>query len=96
MRKTLKRIRFRIFFYNIPAFCRIKIFTERGDLIETLEHTDGSGDEPWDSITSSRQVVVSGLYIAHIEVTEDYADPITGEILYRKGESTIKKFVIVR
>ena len=86
----------RIFFYNIPAFCRIKIFTERGDLIETLEHTDGSGDEPWDSITSSRQVVVSGLYIAHIEVTEDYADPITGEILYRKGESIIKKFVIIR
>ena len=93
---SIKGNKDKIIFYNIPAFCRIKIFTERGDLVETLEHTDGSGDEPWNSITSSRQVVVSGLYIAHIEVTEDYPDPITGEILYRKGESTIKKFSIVR
>ena len=53
----------KIGFLNIPAFCTIKIFTERGDLITTLEHTDGSGDEYWNSVTSSRQVVVSGLYI---------------------------------
>lgn len=92
----LKGNKDKIIFYNIPAFCRIKIFTERGDLVETLEHTDGSGDEPWDSITSSRQVVVSGLYIAHFEVTEDYSDPVTGELLYRKGDSAIRKFAIVR
>ena len=86
----------KIGFFNIPALCTIKIFTERGDLIATLEHTDGSGDEYWNSITSSRQVVVSGLYIAYFEVTQDYHDPVTGELLYKKGDNTFKKFVIIR
>ena len=86
----------RILFVDIPPFCTIKIFTERGDLIQTIEHTDGSGDEPWDQTTSSRQIVVSGVYIAHFEVTEDYTDPNTGEMTFRKGESTYRKFVIIR
>ncbi|MBN2423487.1 MAG: hypothetical protein JXB44_00560 [Calditrichaceae bacterium] len=85
-----------IAFYNIPAYCKIRIFTERGDLIRTLEHTDESGDEHWNMLTDSRQVVVSGLYIAYFEVTQDYPDPETGILLYKKGENTIKKFVIIR
>ena len=86
----------RILFLDIPAFCRITIYTERGDLIQTIEHTDGSGDEAWDSVTSSRQIVVSGVYIAHFEVTDDFMDPATGELLYRTGETAIRKFVIIR
>lgn len=86
----------KIGFYNIPAFCTIKIYTERGDLIETLEHTDGSGDEFWNSVTSSRQTVVSGIYIAYFEVTEDYFDSATGTLLYKKGENTFRKFIIIR
>ena len=69
-------------FYNIPGQCTIKIFTERGDLITTIEHTDGSGDEAWNSITDFRQVIVSGLYIAYIETPD--------------GESIHKKFIIIR
>ena len=72
----------RLMFLNIPPICTIRIFTERGDLIETIEHTDGSGDEAWNSITSSRQLIVSGLYIAHFE------DP--------EGGSTIRKFTVIR
>lgn len=72
----------RIAFFGLPPVCTIKIYTERGDLIQTLEHTDGSGDELWDSLTSSRQVVVSGLYIAYFETPE--------------GESTFRKFIIIR
>ena len=72
----------RLMFLNIPPKCKIRIFTERGDLIDTIEHTDGSGDEAWNSITSSRQVIVSGLYIAHFEVPG--------------GGSTIRKFTVVR
>jgi hypothetical protein len=53
----------KIMFYNIPKQCVIKIYTERGDLIKTIEHTDGSGDEAWNSVTDSRQVIVSGVYI---------------------------------
>ena len=72
----------RLMFLNIPPECTIRIFTERGDLIKTIEHTDGSGDEAWNSITSSRQLIVSGLYIAHFEDTE--------------GRSTIRKFTVIR
>jgi hypothetical protein len=86
----------RLAFYNLPPVCRIKIYTETGDLIETIEHTNGSGDDYWHSLTSSKQVVVSGLYIAYFEVTEDYVDENTGELLYTKGNSVFKKFVIIR
>jgi len=72
----------RIMFYDIPGECTIKIYTERGDLVETIEHTDGSGDEAWNSITSSRQTVVSGVYIATF---------ITPE-----GKQAIRKFIIIR
>jgi hypothetical protein len=83
-------------FYNLPPVCRIKIYTETGDLVETIDHNNGSGDDYWYSLTSSNQLVVSGLYIAYFEVTEDYQDENTGELLYRKGDHTFKKFVIIR
>ncbi len=86
----------KIMFLNIPGQCIIRIFTERGDLIHTIHHTNGSGDESWNSITSSRQVVVSGIYLVHVEVTQDHKDPLTGNILYRKGDSAIRKMVIIR
>jgi len=85
-----------IMFLNIPAFCKIKIFTERGDLIQTLDHTNGSGDQRWNSTTSSRQTIVSGVYIAYFEVTQDYNDPQTGTLLYKKGENAYRKFIVIR
>ncbi len=81
----------RLGFFNLPPICQIKIYTELGDLIATINHTNGSGDDYWQSLTSSRQVVVSGLYIAYIEVTENSSD---GN--YRKGDSIVKKFIIIR
>ena len=81
----------RIAFYNLPPECKIRIYTETGDLIETIDHTNGSGDEYWHSVTSSKQIVVSGLYIAYFEVTRDSDD---GQ--YKKGESIYKKFIIIR
>ena len=86
----------KIGFLNIPAYCSIKIYTERGDLIQSIEHNDGSGDEYWNSVTSSRQVVVSGIYIVYFEVTQDYPDPATGQLLYKKGDSTYRKFIVIR
>ena len=71
----------RLMFLNIPPVCTIRIFTERGDLVHTIEHTDGSGDEAWNSITSSRQIIVSGLYIAHFDMPDGDA---------------IRKFTVVR
>jgi hypothetical protein len=86
----------KIMFLDIPGNCEIKIYTERGDLVDTIIHDDGSGDQPWNSITSSRQVVVSGIYIALIKVTKDYKDPDTGELLYSEGDTTTRKFIIIR
>ena len=72
----------RLMFLNIPAKCTIRIFTERGDLVDTIEHTDGSGDKAWNSITSSRQIIVSGLYIAHFDMGSE--------------GSEIRKFTVIR
>jgi hypothetical protein len=73
----------RLGFLDIPGKCTIYIFTERGDLVRTIEHTDGTGDEYWNLQTNSEQMVVSGLYIASIE------DHETGNQIFRK-------FVIIR
>lgn len=70
-------------FFNIPGQCNIKIYTELGELIYSMEHRDGSGDAYWNCQTSSNQIVVSGIYIAVIE------NIIT-------GERSIVKFVVIR
>ncbi len=86
----------KIMFLNIPGHCTIRIFTERGDLIHVIYHENGSGDESWNSVTSSRQVVVSGVYIVQFEVTEDHRDPQTNQVLYKKGDTAYRKLVIIR
>jgi hypothetical protein len=73
----------RIGFLNVPGFATIQIFSELGELIETLQHDDGSGDAYWNLTTSSGQLIVSGVYIAVI------TDQETRERIYRK-------FVVVR
>ena len=83
-------------FFNLPGICEIRIYTELGELVDTILHTDGSGDEFWDHTTSSRQVVASGIYIAVITVTEDVTDPVTGAVLYQAGEQAFRKFAIIR
>ncbi len=86
----------RIAFYGLPPFCAIRIYTESGDLIKTINHTNQSGSELWHSLTSSNQIIVSGLYIAYFEATEDYTDPQTGKLLIKKGDHTIRKFIVIR
>jgi len=49
----------RIMFYGLPAQAKLKIFTERGDLVNEINHTSGTGDERWD--------VASGIYILYVE-----------------------------
>lgn len=69
-------------FFGLPPLCTIKIYTERGELVETIEHTNGSGSEQWNSLTSSEQVVVSGIYIALIQTPGQ--------------KPVIRKFIIIR
>ncbi len=78
----------RIIFYNVPAECTIRIFSESGDLVKTIEHTAGSGDAAWGILqneqqtTNTGQIPVSGIYIANISTPA--------------GESKNVKFLIVR
>lgn len=73
----------KIAFYNIPGQSTIRIYSELGELIKTIEHTNGSGDEYWYQVTSSGQIIVSGIYIAVI------TDKTT-------GQNHIAKFIIIR
>lgn len=70
-------------FLDIPGESTIKIYSELGELIETIKHTDGSGDAYWDLTTTSNQVVASGIYIAVIKDEET-------------GDQVIRKFTIIR
>ncbi|NIA29385.1 MAG: hypothetical protein GWP06_05655 [Actinobacteria bacterium] len=78
----------KIMFLELPPVCTIRIYSESGDLVKTLEHTNGSGDEPWgvlsqeQSVTETGQVIVSGIYVAYIETPD--------------GESTFVKFAVIR
>ncbi|RPI05655.1 MAG: hypothetical protein EHM64_05790 [Ignavibacteriae bacterium] len=86
---TDRSVENRLAFFGLPKKCIIKIYTETGDLIQTINHVNGSGDETWNSLTSSNQLVVSGLYIAYFEVTEDDTN-------VKKGDNTFRKFIIIR
>jgi hypothetical protein len=76
----------KIIFKNLPGECTIRIFTESGELVRTIEHTDGSGSafwqDQWYLTTANNQRPASGLYIAHIQM--------------ESGEWTTRKFLIVR
>jgi hypothetical protein len=72
----------RIAFYGLPPICKLMIFTERGDKIWVKDHLNGTGDELWDSQTSSGQIIASGIYLLYVEVPG--------------GGSIIRKFVVIR
>jgi len=71
-------------FFNLPARVDIKIYTENGDLVQTINHDSPvkSGYEKWDMITRNQQVISSGVYIA----------------VFKKpgGESSIQKILVIR
>ena len=73
----------KIMFLNLPPICTINIFTESADLVKTINHTNGAGDEAWQFSTSTTgQIVVSGIYFARLETPS--------------GDSRIVKFIIIR
>jgi len=54
-------------FHNLPDKCTIRIYTLAGDLVSTIEHTDGTGTEFWYLMSANDQQVVSGIYLYHID-----------------------------
>jgi hypothetical protein len=75
----------KVLFMNLPAQATIKIYTATGDLVKTIEHTDGTGDEPWNLVTDSNQYLVTGIYLC---VVEGKGEELSG--------AAIEKFVVIR
>ena len=75
-------LRDEVAFFDVPGRADIRIYTELGELVQEIEHRDGSGDSGWDLRTKSRQLVASGVYI----VVFDNLDT---------GERTTRKLVVV-
>lgn len=85
--------KYRMEFIGIPAKCRIKIFTLTGDLVQQIEHDDGSGSAAWGSIKKADYMlnqwalgVAPGVYIYRVESL------VPGHT----GESFIGKFAIIK
>jgi hypothetical protein len=72
----------RLMFMGLPPVCKIKVYSESGDLIKVLNHTNGYGDESWGTLSqewqtkTTGQMLVSGLYIARIETPDGQAKNI--------------------
>jgi hypothetical protein len=73
-----------IMFFNLPETCTITVYTENGDLVQTIEHNDPqkTGYQYWNMTTRSQQAIQSGVYIAVFKSPE--------------GELTYQKFCIVK
>jgi hypothetical protein len=73
-----------VLFVNIPPRATINIFTMTGDLVATVRHTSGTGDEAWYLLTDNNQRPVSGLYLCHIRNDD------------ASGETKVLKLVVIR
>lgn len=58
-------------FINLPPACKITILTLAGDIVQTLDHTNGTDTEVWDLLSKNVQSVVSGLYLYVVETESD-------------------------
>ena len=75
--------RSRVEFLDIPGNCTITIYTETGELIKRIEHTNASGIANWDLKTNARLPIVSGIYLVRV------VDNDTGAI-------DVKKMVVIK
>ena len=57
-------------FHFLPPQCTIKIFNIAGDLIRTIEHTNGTSVEKWNLQSYNQQEVAFGVYIYHIDAPD--------------------------
>ena len=83
----------RLTFVNVPSQCTVRIYNLAGDLIRTIQHNDGFGEEAWGSTTDNDYMltrffhnVMPGLYIYQI----------TSEVPGHEGESATGKFVVIK
>ena len=69
-------------FVNLPEQATIQIYTLAGELVQTLEHTNGTGVETWNLRTRLSQEIVAGIYLYRVAAPN--------------GEERVSKFVVVK
>ena len=68
--------RSQVAFFDIPGQSTIEIYTEVGEFVKRIEHTDGSGDATWNLTTDARQPLVSGIYLVRVVDNETGAEDV--------------------
>ncbi|MDI6791319.1 MAG: T9SS type A sorting domain-containing protein [bacterium] len=63
---------------RLPSKATIRLYTVSGELVTTIEETDGDGDAAWDGRNEDREEVSSGVYI--YVITSDDGRTITGKL----------------
>ena len=71
-------------FTHLPPKCTIRIFTVRGQLVQTLEHDEPGwdGTEIWDMMTKDQLDIAYGIYVYHVEA--------------ENGKQKIGKFAVIK
>ncbi|MFN1834202.1 hypothetical protein AB2B38_002975 [Balneola sp. MJW-20] len=59
----------KIYFYNVPQTCTIRIFNIRGELIKTINHsgTISEGAVSWDLKSDNNEDIAYGVYFYHVQ-----------------------------
>ncbi len=55
-------------FVNVPANCKLRIYTPAGDLVWEFDNVDGTGNIPWNTTNLAGRPVSSGIYIYRVEI----------------------------
>ena len=54
-------------FNNLPEECTIRVFSLSGNLVITLDHTNGTPFERWYMLNDQEIPIASGMYIVHVQ-----------------------------
>jgi hypothetical protein len=62
----------KIDFIHLPQRCTIRIYTIRGELVDTIDHDKpiDDGSESWDLRTKDGMDIAYGMYIYHVEAPD--------------------------
>ncbi len=71
-----------ITFYELPKRVTIKIYTESGNLVNTIEHDQDSGSNSWNMTNQNGQTIASGVYVVLFQTPD--------------GGTSFQKLVVVR
>lgn len=66
-----------ITFYELPHTITIRIFTESGNLVKTIEHNGDFGNEDWNMTNENGQTIASGIYVVVFQTPD-------GAVSYQK------------